>query len=144
MVQIYFVLVLFNVLAGLLLARGGLHRSLGLWDAWFAPFDVRLVKGLVGLATFVSGFLGLIFVLPGDQIFLGDLFPSVTALLSGTVLALEYYRKDTPPAEAADNNLPAPAPAPLEDFLVSNKVIVGVLSLTFGLLHFISPTVVFL
>jgi hypothetical protein len=133
MVQIYFLLVLFNVVSGLVLARGGLKRSLGLWDPWFQPFENRLVKGLLGVLTFLTGFLALIFVLPGDQIFLGDLFPSVTALLGGTVLVLEYYRKEE-----------APSPARIEDFLVSNKIVVGVLCLTFGVIHFFSPAVVFL
>lgn len=132
MVQVYFFLVLLNISTGLVLARSGLKRSLGPWDAWFQPFEHRLTRGLLGVATFVSGFLGLIFVLPGDQIFLGDLFPSVSALLGGTLLVLEFYRKeDTEPAR-------------IEDFLVSNKIIVGVICLTFGLLHFFSPTVVFL
>ena len=133
MVQIYLLLVLLNVAAGLVLARSGLKRSLGLWDAWFQPFDHKLVRGLLGIMTFLTGFLGLIFVLPGDQIFLGDLFPSVSALLGGTLLVLEYYRKDDPAGAAK-----------IEDFLVSNKIIIGVICMTFGLLHFFSPTVVFL
>jgi hypothetical protein len=133
MVQVYLLLVVFNVVSGLVLARSGLKRSLGLWDAWFQPFENRLVKGLLGLLTFITGFLGLIFVLPGDQIFLGDLFPSVTALLGGTILVLEYYRKEDVSQAAR-----------IEDFLVSNKIIVGVLCLTFGIIHFFSPAVVFL
>jgi len=141
MVQIYFFLVLLNVLSGLVLARAGLKRSLGPWDAWFTPFEHRMVKGLVGVATFLTGFLGLIFVLPGDQIFLGDLFPSITALLGGTILVLEYYRKEPEPTETAPEGTEA---AKIEDFLVSNKIIVGVVCLTFGILHFFSPTVVFL
>ena len=133
MVQIYFVLVFFNVTSGLVLARAGLKRSLGEWDAWFQPFENRLIKGFLGVLTFLSGFLAIIFVLPGDQIFLGDLFPSVTALLGGTILVLEYYRK---PEDAQA--------AKIEDFLMSNKIIVGVLCLTFGIIHFFSPAVVFL
>lgn len=138
MVQIYFLLVLLNAASGLVLARAGLKRSLGPWDAWFQPFEHRLVKGLLGILTFLTGFLGLIFVLPGDQIFLGDLFPSVTALLGGTILVLEYYRKEPDPT------VEDPQAAKFEDFLVSNKIIVGVVCLTFSLLHFFSPTVVFL
>lgn len=146
MVQIFFLLVLLNVLSGLVLARAGLKRSLGSWDNWFVPFEHRMAKGLLGVATFLTGFLGLIFVLPGDQIFLGDLFPSVTALLGGTILVLEYYRKDPAPVEPPADGAEAPEPesAKIEDFLVSNKIIVGVVCLTFGLLHFFSPTVVFL
>ena len=133
MVQIYFLLVLLNVTTGLVLARSGLKRSLGDWDAWFLPFESRMVRGILGTLSFLTGFLGLIFVLPGDQIFLGDLFPSVSGLLGGTILILEYYRKEE-----------SPEAAKIEDFLVSNKIIVGVVCLTFGLLHFFSPTVVFL
>lgn len=133
MVQIYLLLVVFNVALGLVLARAGLKPSLGAWDAWFTPFDDRLTKGLLGIGSFLTGFLGLIFVLPGDQVFLGDLFPSVSALLGGTILVLEFSKKpsDSPPTR-------------LEDFLVANKVIVGVVCLTFGVLHFFSPTVIFL
>ena len=133
MVQIYFLLVFLNVTTGLVLARSGLKHSLGIWDSWFLPFENRLIRGLLGVATFLTGFLGLIFVLPGDQIFLGDLFPSVTAMLGGTLLVLEYYRKE----DTAEK-------AKIEDFLVSNKLIIGVVCLTFGILHFFSPTVVFL
>jgi hypothetical protein len=137
MVQIYLLLVVFNVSTGLVLARPGLKRSLGIWEAWFQPFENRLFKGLWGVGTFLTGFLSLIFVLPGDQIFLGDLFPSITALLGGTILILEFYRK--PPAEGEEA-----ASSPVEDFLVTNKIIVGVVCMTFGLVHFFSPTVVFL
>jgi undecaprenyl pyrophosphate phosphatase UppP len=133
MVQIYFLLVFLNITAGLVLARSGLKRSLGIWDSWFLPFENKLIRGLLGVATFITGFLGLIFVLPGDQIFLGDLFPSVTAMLGGTLLVLEFYRKE----ETEDK-------PKIEDFLVSNKIIIGVVCLTFGILHFFSPTVVFL
>ena len=141
MVQIYFLLVLLNISTGLVLARSGLKRSLGPWDSWFLPFENKLIRGLLGVLTFLTGFLGLIFVLPGDQIFLGDLFPSVTALLGGTLLVLEYYHKD-PVAEEASEAVPETTK--IEDFLVSNKIIIGVVCLTFGLLHFFSPSVVFL
>ncbi len=141
MVQIYFCLVLFNVAVGLVLVRSGIQRSLGIWDSWFQPFEHRMVRGLMGLASFLTGFLGLIFVLPGDQIFLGDLFPSVTALLGGTVLVLEYLRR-TP--EKSETDAPAKTPSKVEDFLLSNRIVVGVICMTFGLLHFFSPTVVFL
>jgi hypothetical protein len=137
MVQIYFFLVLLNVVSGLALVKAGIQRPLGVWDGWFTPFEQRTVKGLLGVFTFLTGFLGLIFVLPGDQIFLGDLFPSVTALLGGTVLSLEFLRH---PREDAESK----APSKVEDFLMSNKIVVGVLCLTFGLIHFFSPTVVFL
>ena len=133
MVQVYFLLVFFNIVTGLVLARPGLKRTLGPWDAWFAPFDHKMVKGLLGIFTFLTGFLGLIFVLPGDQIFLGDLFPSVSALLGGTICILEYYKKS---AETGALQT--------EDFLVNNKVIIGVVCMTFGVIHFFSPTVVFL
>lgn len=138
MVQVYFALVLLNAAVGLVLLRAGIQRSFGVWDAWFQPFEHRLVRGLLGTATFLAGFLGLIFVLPGDQIFLGDLFPSVTALLGGTILALEYLKR--PPEEGAEPR----TPSRVEDFLMSNKIIVGVVCLTFGVIHFFAPTVVFL
>jgi hypothetical protein len=142
MVQIYLVLVLLNVAVGLVLVRGGIQRSVGIWDAWFQPFENRVVRGLLGTATFLSGFLGLIFVLPGDQIFLGDLFPSVTALLGGTILALEYLRR--PPESGSEAVSETRTPSKAEDFLMSNKIVVGIVCLTFGIIHFFSPTVVFL
>jgi len=133
MVQIYFLLVFLNVSTGLVLARGGFTRSLGAWDSWFVPFESRIIRALLGVLTFLTGFLGLIFVLPGDQIFLGDLFPSVSAMLGGTLLILDYYRTDESKPRAK-----------VEDFLVSNKLIIGVICFTFGLIHFFAPTVVFL
>jgi hypothetical protein len=142
MVQVYFFLVLLNVTVGLLLIRAGISKSFGIWDAWFQPFENRMVRGLLGTATFVTGFLGLIFVLPGDQIFLGDLFPSLTALLGGTILALDYLRR-APEAETKPDAAPK-TPSKVEDFLMSNRIVVGVICLTFGVIHFFAPTVVFL
>jgi hypothetical protein len=140
MVQIYFCLVLLNVAVGLILVRAGVQRSFGIWDSWFQPFENRVVRGLMGTASFVTGFLALIFVTPNDQIFLGDLFPSVTALLGGTVLVLEYLRQTPKNTEETAEKTPSKA----EDFLMSNRVVVGVICLTFGILHFFAPTVVFL
>ncbi len=64
----------------------------------------------------------------------------MTALLGGTVLILEYLRR----APEKSEETPAKVASKVEDFLMSNRIVVGVVCLTFGLLHFFSPTVVFL
>ena len=137
MVQVYFLLVITNVLSGMLLARsawkGTPHPDL---DAFLTLFQKKWGTGALGLVTFVTGFLGLIFVLPGDQVFLGDLIPSLTALVAGTTLVLEFYKKDSPERLASTEKL--------DNILLANKLIIGFLALGFGILHFILPQVVFL
>lgn len=137
MVQVYFLLVLTNILGGAILAKQGLKKSfVEKWETFFQVFEGRYFRGVLGLVTFVTGFLGLIFVLPGDQIFLGDLLPSLTALFTGTTLIIGFYQKER---DATANSLDH-----LEDVLIKNKMIVGLLSIAFGIIHFISPTVIFL
>jgi len=135
MVQVYFSLVFLNLLGGIVLAQPGWNHSLGIFDRWFEPFENRKVKGILGLVTFLSGFFGLIFVFPGDPIFLGDLLPSLSALLAGTVFIVEFYKK---PADDTKT------PSPLEDFLVKNRFLVGLAAMLMGFLHFISPGIIFL
>jgi hypothetical protein len=131
MVQVYLLLVVLNLLAGLVLARGGLKVARPAWDSFFTALDSKLARGILGAATFLSGFVGLIFVLPGDQLFVGDLFPSLTALLSGTILVLDFYQKEPPPPEN-------------DDVLVKNRVLIGLVALTFGLIHFFVPGILLL
>lgn len=137
MVQVYFLLVLTNILGGIILAKQGLKKSLvDHWEAFFQVLEGRYFRGILGLVTFVTGFLGLIFVLPGDQIFLGDLIPSLTALFTGTTLILGFYHKEDFQAKNTVDHL--------EDVLLKNKMILGLLSVAFGFIHFLSPTVIFL
>jgi hypothetical protein len=84
------------------------------------------------VASFLSGFVALIYVLPGDQLFVGDLLPALTALLSGTVLVLDYYHK---PQETEQNS---------GDLLLKNRVLIGLVGLTFGVIHFFVPGLLFL
>ena len=137
MVQVYFLLVATNVLSGVLLARSGLKHPLSSdLEAFFLVLEKKWFLGGLGLLTFVTGFLCLLFVLPGDQIFLGDLIPSLTALLAGTSLILEFYQKETPDKAGTTKRL--------DDILLSNRWIVGLLSIGFGILHFLAPQVIFL
>ncbi len=137
MVQVYFLLVLTNILSGMVLVRsawkGVPPHDL---DAFLAVFQKKWGTGALGLVTFVTGFLGLIFVLPGDQVFLGDLIPSLTALVAGTTLILEFYKKESPERQNVTEKL--------DDVLLANKLIIGFIALGFGILHFILPQVVFL
>jgi hypothetical protein len=132
MVQVYFLLVLTNVIAGLVLAREGLKVPLASWEGLFAAFEPKLVRVVLGVASFLSGFVALIYVLPGDQLFVGDLLPALTALLSGTVLVLDYYHK---PQETEQNS---------GDLLLKNRVLIGLVGLTFGVIHFFAPGLLFL
>jgi hypothetical protein len=127
MVQVYFLLVLANVLSGLVLAREGLKMPLASWQGLFVAFESKSARLVLGVASFLSGFVALIFVLPGDQLFVGDLLPALTGLLAGTVLVLDFYAK--PQGQEQNSG----------DLLLKNRVLIGLVGLTFGVIHFFVP-----
>ena len=148
MVQVYLLLVVLNAVSGLVLARAGLKVALPVWDGVFAAFESKVVRGILGAETFLTGFVGLIFVLPGDQLFVGDLFPSVSALLAGTTLMLDFYapseRSAIEPNPDESGNAEPTRPRPIDDLLVKNRVLVGFVALTFALVHFLVPGIILL
>jgi hypothetical protein len=94
MLQLYFLSVSVNALAGLMLASDWLtarFESIGALAGLFASRRGRLA---LGLASLFVGFVTL-FLPARGPIFLGDLAPSAAGLAMGLVLVFEVLRQET-------------------------------------------------
>ncbi|OHD12923.1 MAG: hypothetical protein A2Z96_00650 [Spirochaetes bacterium GWB1_48_6] len=137
MLQVYFLLVAANILAGLSLAGDYLKEKFPSAVLFLDLLQGNSFRGALGVSTFLIGFFGLFAVLKEDNIpILADLLPAFSALIQGTGLVLEFYqRKSTVQAGLVDQ---------LDAVILKNKNIIGVLGIFLGLLHFFFPLVIFL
>lgn len=137
MYQIYFLSIVANVLAGSALAaermgeRFPLRSVLNL-DA-FQSMSGRLILGLV---TFVVGFLKLLSVSPGDVAVVGDLVPAVSGMLMGFTLAFQYYRSRS---EGQSSTV-----ATIETLVDKYGAVLGLVGIGSAVLHFVLHQVLFL
>ncbi|MBQ6781743.1 MAG: hypothetical protein IJP62_11030 [Treponema sp.] len=162
MLQFYFLAVLLNVLAGLILVyaadftRG---TSLASDDADDDMFDDdsdseedsgeagkvfadgsfmndSLFRMVVGILALLTGVLKLISPIQNDAPFVGDLIPAVACMLGSVSLLLEFYANKL----STEINLPFF----LQGIFVTNRRYLGVFCIIAGLMHFIFPRIMFL
>ena len=134
MIQIYFLSIVCNALAGYILISG---NSKG--EEQPCPFlkddTFRLVLGVISI---VIGLLK-IFTPQGNIVILGDLIPAAAGFASGIVLLVQYYRNKTtlPEDEGAETKLG------LIRFLTIKRIIVGYIAIAAAVLHFLFPRIIF-
>lgn len=123
MMQVYFLSVLLNALAGLILVTDKNSDKM-----LFSNKQVRLV---IGILAVVTGFLKLFIVVQPDIIILGDLLPAVAGIAGGANILIEYYREYTT-VEISLNNF-------FEKLFVTGRKYVGIICILVSLLHFLFP-----
>jgi hypothetical protein len=137
MMQLYFLSILVNILAGTALCAEyftGRFR-------WFAPLGQiaggRPVRAVVGVLAAVVGFLKLLVLsAPHDLPVVGDLLPALAGLAMGASLLVQVLR------EKAD--LPGEAISRMEKVALAYRVPLGLAGLAVALLHFLLPGALFL
>lgn len=133
MVQVYFLLIVVNILGGLALASAFLGEKLGTEKLAF--LQLPAFRKILGVISAIAGLIGLLSVLPGDLPIIGNLLPALSAILVGVGLFLETQE------------VPESAPewsVKLQAFLETNGSLVGMAAIALGLLHFIFPAAVLL
>lgn len=158
MLQFYFLSVLLNVLAGLVLvyatdfaekngadsvaddgsapavdAAGGTASRFLKGGALFDEPTFRLVLAIVSVLV---GIMKLFFVVQNNVPVIGDLVPAVAGIFAGVTLLLEFY--------AARNSVGASFPAVVQKVFFDGRRYIGVFCIIAGLLHFVFPRVLFL
>ncbi len=136
MLQLYFLSVAFNLIAGYSLASDAIAkrapRLAGLGDL----LALRTSRLAVGLSVMIVGFITL-FVPAGESlIVLGDLIPSVVGLGMGIALLFEVFRQDAVfPSESMEKT---------ERAHLGYKTTLGLLGMAVAVLHFFLPERLFL
>ena len=156
MAQFYFLSVLFNLLAGLIIVYGKKltgETSLTVTeeDSDLSPdsdekhskvsdalgkFDSRSFRLVLGVLCMFVGLMKFLSVFRNDIPFIGDIVPALAGLAGGAALLIEYY------SASASVNLELPAWA--NRIFIESRKYVGVFCLSAGLLHFICPQVMLL
>lgn len=149
MLQMYFLSIILNVLAGLILLSKkpvedtteapekkrnlieDMNKSLS-ENNFFQNKSFALVIAILALLT---GIIKLFCVAKGGIIILGDLLPALAGITAGFAILLNYYLST---ATVATN-----LPAFLKTIFVDNISWVGIIACTIALLHFIMPGVIF-
>jgi hypothetical protein len=133
-VQLYFLSIVFNALSGFALLTGDDEEGGSGIDFLF--FKNPVTSLVLGVVTILIGVLKLLTVLPGDIPILGDIVPAGASFASGAALLYAYYKSVTPTA-------PSLPPHPFPVFL-TNRKIVGIVSVVAAVLHFLFPTALLL
>lgn len=121
--QVYFLSVLLNAYAGLILILGGNKEN--------TPFSNRQVRLVAGILAVVTGVLKLFIVVQPDIVIIGDLLPAAAGIAGGANILTDYYREYT--------TVEITLPDFFEKLFVKGRKYIGVLCLLVSLLHFMFP-----
>ena len=135
MLQVYFLSIFLNVLAGYLLISKDNGGALEFKSSFNLKDDTsRLV---IGILSALTGLFKLLSPIEGDIPVIGDLVPAAAGLFSGFILIFEYYRSRSSIAETEQTEK-------INRIFIGNKKLIGFASLIAAVLHFIFPRVLLL
>jgi flagellar motor component MotA len=138
MVQLYFLSIILNTLAGFLLVFGDViegdsaTKSIRLF---LSSGGLRLALGI--LAT-ITGILKFLSPINNKTPILGDMLPALAGIAAGFIFIFGFYREYSSKS-GDDSNLDR-----IGDALLQYKKAAGILLLAVAVLHFLFPTALFL
>ena len=136
MVQIYFLLVLSNIVMGFILAKDFLNGKLNNFLVINQLLSSDILKVTVGCIGSIIGLLALFLRYSGNLVIIGDLIPALTSMICGITLFIEYISNE-------ENN-----DSTIINFFIGvflkRRTLLGIVALCVGIIHFIAPSVEFL
>ncbi len=133
MLQLYFLSVSVNLLAGTILSAEWLVRKFPAAAGFTAGLSRRRSRLVVGLSAVLVGFVDLLFP-ANPPILLGDLLPSVAGLAMGVAMLFDVLRQEALlPAERANGVEP---PGRIS---TATRTALGLFGILAGLVHFFLP-----
>ncbi len=149
MVQIYFICILLNLLAGLVLMYGKSKisaeedevddkksKKISSFNETFSFINSKSFRLVLGIMLVFVGFMKILSVYKSDIPIIGDLFPVLSSFMAGTSILLEFYIET---ADTATN-----IPENVKKFFIGGKKYIGITCIAVAVLHFIFPGVVLL
>lgn len=135
MIQFYFLSILFNLMAGYTLVYSE-PEKLSATNPFSALIQNETVKLLLGVLTFISGFLKILSSVRGDIPVIGDILPALCGLAAGFTLLLDYFKSRSTLAEAGTGIV--------YTVFHTNAKWIGIAAIISAVLHFVFPTVLLL
>ncbi|MDR1059440.1 MAG: hypothetical protein LBL43_07805 [Treponema sp.] len=132
MIQLYFLSIFLNAIAGFVLVSGDgdMEIRTGL------SFNNETLRLVLGILSMIVGVLKLLSATEGDIPVLGDLIPALTGFIAGFILIYVYYREHS--------TLEPEKTAAVTAVLLDHKKIIGFIAMIVGALHFLFPKVLLL
>lgn len=136
MLQIYFLTVLTNIIAGLTIAAPFLSTKIEGFQQITEKMENRNYRVILGSVTLITGLFALLNHSTVSMAILGDLIPAITAMAMGLVLIVFYFFSDDEDTSKIVKSIKE----------VSEKYgnILGITGIIVGIIHFIIPTALFL
>ena len=135
MLQLYFLSVAFNLIAGYSLASDAISKKAQRLAGLGELLALRTSRLTVGLSVMIVGFITLFVPVGGSLIIIGDLIPSVAGLGMGIALLFEVFRQDAVfPSESAEKT----------ERHLGYRTTLGLLGMAVAVLHFFLPERLFL
>lgn len=135
MYQFYVLAIVFNVLGGVTLAFDFVAGKVGI--ARFLndeAINAPNFRAIVGLLTFVVGFVKLFTVTEGNWVILGDFVPALAALVTGSTLLIERYREWI--EERFGSERGALLVSRLDKVFIGPRNVYGIVSIAAAIAHF--------
>ena len=135
MMQFYFLSVLLNLVCAFFLFYKS-DRNSKLKD--IKLLDNPVIILITGCLTFVTGLVKLFLVCHGEKngiIILGDFIPSVSGLIGGSCLLLQYYK--------LNSSVELKLPEGVKKVFLDNNFIIAVVCAASAVLHFFLAKVIF-
>jgi hypothetical protein len=136
MMQIYFLSIFFNILAGYTLISEN-NKNTPEIKIGFSLQD-ETVKLILGILSMAAGVLKLLSPVEGDILILGDLFPAFTGIAAGFILCFDFYQKHTTIPGKGEKKIG------FIEFLSQNRKIAGFGAIVAAISHFLFPRIFFL
>lgn len=133
MVQIYFLVVLCNLLMGFILAKDFLSSKSDNFNQFNEILSSEILQVTIGCIGTIVGILALFLRYSGNMIILGDLIPALIAIISGVTLFVEYIAHEENKESAMINFF--------NNSFIKHKSILGFAALAVAVLHFIAPSI---
>jgi len=126
MEQLYFLLIVFNTLAGIILASEAIREKVPAISKFIELIAIKEIKFIIGIGSLIVGVIKLI--APVGFIIIGDLIPAVSSGVMGITLLVDFYKDNTTIKSETINKL--------DNTFLKNKTKIGLLGLLVALLHF--------
>ncbi|MBN2618663.1 MAG: hypothetical protein JXR64_10190 [Spirochaetales bacterium] len=133
MVQIYLLVILCNLFVGLILTKDFFNSKFENFTLMNQLLSSEIMQVTVGCISTIVGLLALFLRYTGNLIVLGDLIPALSAIIAGMTLFVEYIAQE-------ENNDSSFIKFFKKTFL-KNRVIIGFISITVGIIHFVAPSI---
>lgn len=132
-VQVYFLVVLCNLIMGIILTKEFFNKRFENFSLIYQLLSSEILQVTIGCVGTIIGILTLFLRYTGNMLILGDFIPAIIAIISGITLFIEYIANE----EKTDSSIVKF----IENTFLKNRIILGFAALTVGIIHFIIPSI---